>query len=190
MSKETDVEIAKATKNEILLQAIDRAVLGGKMRIEAAKDAYDLYHDKLVVDVDTLQITLENRPLDEALDRICEARPLWKPQGPDARVVARQALEAEVLAGSVSGHGRAFKEWGREAYEAFCAKHASKPGKAAAGEKDKDDKKDERKNPWLADQWSLAAQGKLVREIGLAAAQSIAKSAGSFVGATKPSRAA
>jgi len=49
-----------------------------------------------------------------------------------------------------------------------------------------------RTNPWGSGpgEWNVTAQAKLVRELGLQAAASIAKAAGSFVGATKPSRAA
>jgi hypothetical protein len=43
-----------------------------------------------------------------------------------------------------------------------------------------------RSNPWSKASWNVSAQGKLIREIGLQAASSIAKSARSFVGATKP----
>jgi len=47
-------------------------------------------------------------------------------------------------------------------------------------------------NPWGSGpgEWNVTRQGQLCRELGLAAAQSIAASAGSFVGATKPSKAA
>jgi hypothetical protein len=63
----------------------------------------------------------------------------------------------------------------------------------ASGEADAQGTKDEpapklngRSNPWSKASWNVSAQGKLIREIGLQAASSIAKSAGSFVGATKP----
>ena len=45
-------------------------------------------------------------------------------------------------------------------------------------------------NPWGATSWNATAQSKLVRELGLSAASSIAKAAGSFVGATKPAKVA
>ena len=64
MSKELDQELAEYGKNELLHQAIDRAVLGGRMRIEAAKDCLDMYGDKCVVDATTMQITLNGLPLD------------------------------------------------------------------------------------------------------------------------------
>ncbi|OSI70867.1 hypothetical protein [Bradyrhizobium canariense] len=43
-------------------------------------------------------------------------------------------------------------------------------------------------NPWSKAGWNLTAQGSLIRAIGLEKAQGIAKAAGSYVGATKPSR--
>jgi hypothetical protein len=92
----------------------------------------------------------------------------------------------------------------------FTTLHAGKPKSAIAetqavlatlladtGGTDADKGKDEpaqklkgRDNPWSAASWNVTAQARLVREIGLAAAQSIAKAQGSFVGATKPNRAA
>jgi len=43
-------------------------------------------------------------------------------------------------------------------------------------------------NPWSQEGWSLTRQGQLVREIGEGPAAEIAKSAGSFIGATKPAK--
>ena len=42
-------------------------------------------------------------------------------------------------------------------------------------------------NPWRAENWNISAQGKIVRQLGLAKAAEIAKSAGVSIGATKPS---
>ena len=41
-------------------------------------------------------------------------------------------------------------------------------------------------NPWSAKAWSLTEQGTMVRTLGMAKAQEMAKAAGSFVGATSP----
>jgi len=182
---ELDREIAEAGKNELLLQAIDRAVLGGRMKIEAAKDAYALYHSSCLVDADTLQITLDGLPLDDALAKIIKGRPLWQPSGPDPRVVAREALEAEVLAGSVSAHGRAFKQWGKDEYEKFIAKHAAKPGERA---KDKADDKgtDHATNPFHKSNWNVTKQAALLRAVGSEKCAQIAASVGSKIGATHP----
>jgi len=197
MSKELDLELAEYGKNEMLLQAIDRAVLGNRMKIEAAKDCYDLYSTKCVVDPETLQVTLENLPLDKGLEAIIEKRPLWKPTGPDPRAVAQQELEATALAGNVSAHGRLHRTLGPERYQQWCKDHAAKPGKAAdevaaataaAAAANGDDKTKD--NPWLAEKWSVTRQGQLVRALGIEAANRIAKAAGSHVGATKPAKAA
>lgn len=197
MSKDIDRELAEFGKNELLNQALDRAVLRGVIRVEAVKDALEIFGNKCVVDAETCQVTLNGLPLDAAVAKLAESRPLWKPTGPDPKVVAQQELEAEALAGSVQAHGRLYLSLGATKaerdrnYAEWCIKHAAKPGKVAAGADDKNTDKDEHKsNPWRADQWNVTAQAKLVREIGLPAAASIAKAAGSFVGATKPSRAA
>jgi len=189
MPTKLDLEIAEAGRNELLLQSIDRMVLAGKMRIEAAKDCYDLYSTKCVVDPQTCQVTLENRPLDEALTKIIAERPLWVPQGPDPKVEAQKELESAALAGSVSAHGALFKSMGREGYEAWCKKNSAKPGTPAAGDKTNADDSD-RKNPWLAGQWSLQEQGRIVKALGLPAAQRLAQAAGVHVGAVRPVKAA
>jgi len=52
------------------------------------------------------------------------------------------------------------------------------------------DKHTGRNNPFSEAGWNISAQGRLIREIGLAAASSIAASAGAFVGQTRPNKAA
>jgi len=46
------------------------------------------------------------------------------------------------------------------------------------------------KNPWSAEGWSITKQGSVVKALGETKAASIAKAAGSFIGATRPARAA
>ena len=118
----------------MLHQAIDRAVLRGAMRIEAAKDAMDMYGSKCLVDEKTLQITLNGLPLDKALENIIASRPLWQPQGDDPTITANREIEQAALAGSVSAHGALWKMWGDARYEAWKKQHAAAPGKKAAGE--------------------------------------------------------
>lgn len=43
-------------------------------------------------------------------------------------------------------------------------------------------------NPWSASGWNVTAQANVVREKGMAHAETLAKAAGSFVGATKPKK--
>jgi hypothetical protein len=131
-----DLDLAKYSRNELLHQAIDRAVLGGRMRIEAARDAMDMYGSKCLVDEKTLQITLNGLPLDAALERIIQSRPLWQPTGDDPAVKARSELEAAALGGSVTAHGELWKVLGDVGYENWKKKHAAAPGKKAAGETD------------------------------------------------------
>lgn len=42
------------------------------------------------------------------------------------------------------------------------------------------------KNPWSKEHWNLTEQGRLVRELGTEKAAEVAKTAGSFIGATSP----
>ena len=62
------------------------------MKIEAARDCYDLYSTKCLVDGATLQITLDGLPLDDALAKIIKGRPLWVSGGPDPQVAAREII--------------------------------------------------------------------------------------------------
>ena len=134
MTDTLDKDLAEYGKNELLHQAIDRAVLRGAMRIEAAKDAMDMYGSKCVVDEKTLQITLNGLPLEKALENIIASRPLWQPQGDDPTITANREIEQAALAGSVSAHGALWKMWGDARYEAWKKQHAAAPGKKAAGE--------------------------------------------------------
>jgi hypothetical protein len=196
MPTKLELEIKNAERNELLLQAIDAKVLAGKMRIEAAKDCYDLYSAKCQVHTDTLQVVLDGLPLSDALDKILATRTLWVPQGDDPAIAERKQLEGDVIAGSVSAHGRAFREWGEKAYQAFVATNSAKlrtPGeklKAPAGDKTNIDNTDDRKNPWLAGQWSVTEQGRIAKTLGIAVAQRMASAAGVHVGATRPVKAA
>jgi hypothetical protein len=194
---EIDLEYmqSKYGKNELLHQALDRAVLRGAMRVEAVPDAMDLFGDKCTVDPAHLDVTLNGLSLDAAVEKLIEDRPLWRPQGPDPTVVAQKELEAAALAGNVSAHGRLFKSMGKVAYDQWRAKHAAQPGKAAdeaaaaaAAAAGADDKT--RDNPWLAGNWNATRQGQIVRSLGIEAAQRIAKAANSHVGATRPAKVA
>jgi hypothetical protein len=73
------------------------------------------------------------------------------------------------------------KAWGAENFKA---------GKAPTGANDSTKAKPGKDNPWLGSNWNTTKQGQIVRALGLAAAQRIAKAAGSYVGATKPAKAA
>ena len=146
--EELDRELAEFGKNELLNQALDRAVLRGALRVEAVKDALDLYGSKCVVDAQTMQITLDGLPLDAAVAKLIEARPLWKPTGPDATQVAQTEIENAAKAGSVSAHGQLFKTLGKAGYDAWCAANAAKPGTPAGSNKDDKGGDADPKNPF------------------------------------------
>ena len=154
-------------RNLLLEQAADRAVLGGKMKVEAMRDCLDIFGSKCVVDADTQQITLNGLPLDEALSKIIAERPLWQPSGPDPKVLAQNELEAAALAGSVSAHGKLFKSLGNERYQQWCATNAAKPGKAAdtAAAEAAADNDQGRENPWLAEKWNSRLRGACTKSI-------------------------
>jgi hypothetical protein len=45
-------------------------------------------------------------------------------------------------------------------------------------------------NPWRPENWSITSQGRIIRTLGVAVAERMARAANSRIGATKPSRAA
>jgi hypothetical protein len=66
----------------------------------------------------------------------------------------------------------------------------TKPGfKPRNGDGGKQPAKD-RDNPWTADRWNVTRQGAIVKAMGVEKAAGIARAAGSFIGATRPPRAA
>jgi hypothetical protein len=132
--KSLDVELAEYGRDELLHQSLDRAVRRGALRVEAVKDAMDLYQGKSVVDEKSLEITLNGLPLDQAIERIIQSRPLWQPTGDDPAVKARSELEAAALSGNVSAHGALWRELGDAGYERWKKAHAAQPGKVAAGD--------------------------------------------------------
>jgi hypothetical protein len=199
MPSKLDLDLAnsKYGKNELLHKAIDRAVLRGAMRIEAARDALDMYGEKCLVDEKDLSVTLNGLPLDEALEKIISERKLWQPTGDDPAVKARSELEAAALAGSVTAHGQLFKELGSAGYEAWKKQHAAAPGKAAAPEGMERDPvtgqfipkgpadDDGATNPFTKAGWNLTSQGQIAKRDPALAAR-LAKAAGVVLGATRP----
>jgi len=187
---ELDREIADYGKNELLNQALDRAVLRGAMRVEAVKDALDLYGDKCLVDAETLQITLNGLPLDEAVTKLIEKRPLWKPSGPDPRAVAQQELEAACLSGDVTAHGKLWRSLGQTAYDAWCKDHAAKPGKSAAPNNNDAGGEVDPKNPFVGlrdaagkvDPIKQAIVAQRIKQDGIALVSKLAREAGVTLG--------
>jgi hypothetical protein len=132
--KSLDVELAEYGRDELLHQSLDRAVRRGALRVEAVKDAMDLYAGKSVVDEKSLEITLNGLPLDQAIERIIQTRPLWQPQGDDPDIKAQSELESAALGGSVTAHGALWKKLGDQGYANWKKKHLAEPGRKAAGE--------------------------------------------------------
>jgi hypothetical protein len=192
----TDEEIrleamqSKYGKNELLHQALDRAVLRGAMRVDAVADAMDLYGDKCLVDEKNLDVTLNGLPLDAAVEKLLETRALWRPQGPDPVVEARKQLEAEALAGSVSAHGRLFKQLGKAGYDEWKLKHAAQPGKAAVAATDNTNTDIDPKNPFYnfrdaagkVDPVKAALVAARIKSDGIAVVTKLAKDAGVTLG--------
>jgi hypothetical protein len=179
----------KWTENNLLREAAERAVMRGALTPAALPDLLELFGNKCIVD-DSMTVTLNGLELDAAVAAIVEARPLWAPSGPNPADEARKELENAAKAGSVTAHGALHKALGAVAYQAWCKANAAKPGAPAGDKKTNTDTDDSRKNPWLSGQWSLAEQGRIVKALGLPAAQRLAQAAGVFVGATKPAKAA
>jgi hypothetical protein len=55
-----------------------------------------------------------------------------------------------------------------------------------AGQSDKGGDVKGKRNPWSAEGWSIQKQGAVAKSLGVEKAAQIAKSAGSYIGATKP----
>jgi len=188
---ELDRELADYDRNILLREAIDRAVLAGKMKVEAVRDCFDLYSTKCLVDGDTLQITLDGLPLDEAVAKIIEKRPLWQPSGPDPAVVARQELEALAKSGNVSAHGQLARTMGQTAYDAWRAKNGAQPGKLAVAVTDNTNGGDvDPKNPFYGlrdaagkvDPVKAATVAALIKSAGIAHVKALSVQAGTTLG--------
>lgn len=185
--EERDLEIAEYGKNELLNQALDRAVLRGVLRVDAVKDALDLYGSKCLVDATSMSVTLNGLPLDEAVSKIIESRPLWKPTGPNPATVAQQELEAACIAGDVTAHGKLWRSLGQTAYDAWCRDHAAKPGKAAVPPNNNDEGGEvDPKNPFVGlrdtagkvDPVKRETVAALIKNSGIAVASKLAREAG------------
>jgi hypothetical protein len=189
---EIDLEFmqSKYGKNELLHQALDRAVLRGAMRVEAVTDAMDLFGDKCLVDPTHLDVTLNGLPLDAAVEKLIESRPLWRPQGPDPATVARRELEGAALAGNVTAHGQLARIMGKGAYDQWRAKNAAQPGKAAVAVTDDTNTDTDPKNPFVGfrdangkvDPAKSAIVAARIKSDGIAAVTKLAKEAGVTLG--------
>lgn len=97
----------------------------------------------------------------------------------NGNLTARSRLVAQL--GEAGADERA-KEWGLKGIRDFKT-----GGKRPGGEQQQRENKKE--NPWSAEGWNVTRQGQIAKS-DLALAQRLAKAAGSYLGATKPARAA
>ncbi|MCG2629725.1 hypothetical protein L6654_24175 [Bradyrhizobium sp. WYCCWR 13023] len=121
-----------------------------------------------------------------------EAKPHW--------FFADKIVDLEELAfgdkPTLKARGDLMKEVGpalyRELQQRWSADDSLRPGKrpsAAPSPKDRDRTPEgdaKANNPWSKAAWSITRQGQVVKALGLEKAAGIAKSAGSYIGATKP----
>jgi len=110
------------------------------------------------------------------------------PKAADAPNVDPELL-ALAKAGNMTARSKIFVAVGRDGAKLDALMTETKPDVPNTPDKPAP-KQHKGINPWSQEHWNISAQGKLIREIGLAAATGIAKSADSYVGATRPSRAA
>lgn len=100
-------------------------------------------------------------------------------QAAKAAGVRKSALKTDVVEAFRRG------EFTTDSVNTFFAKqkeqrpHWFKDANGAGGKKGAD-------NPWSAEGWNVTRQGAAVRSMGIDRAQSLARSAGSHIGATRP----
>jgi hypothetical protein len=193
-------------KNSLLLGELEKLVFDGKLNAAALNDVHDALADKLMID-DSNQVAFKDGGalLADGLAAFVETRPYLHPpaaSGPSESDRLAQ-LKADAVT-SVTARGTLYKQIGAAKFAEWEAANSKKPAGgdnaqaiakieadlvALKGGKKPSDA-DRPNNPWSAGSWSVTRQGELVRTLGIAKAASIAKAAGSFVGATKPARAA
>lgn len=122
-----------------------------------------------------------------------------KKEGPGHRVhLFATAVPADLEArafgeNNITARAQLYKQLGPVEYAEREAKWQAagfKPGKRPKGNGEDKSKDKPRDNPWMAGQWNVTRQAHIVRAMGIEKANQIAAAAGSFVGATRPVRAA
>jgi hypothetical protein len=140
----------------------------------------------------------------EWLSKLRTTKPHWFPDYVDPETAkadeATALIDAATLTPSLATIGALVKAVGdKKAMEILAASGVSlkpdrngklKPGKKVTGAGDKSPEKteDRRSNPFSREGWNITKQGSLVRSLGPEKAAAIARSVGSYIGATKPPR--
>jgi hypothetical protein len=148
-------------RNELLAQAVDRAVLKGLMRPSAATDLVLLYRNECVVESDNDRVTLHGKDLDAAVAELIKARPHWQNDKPKTNSIDMEVERAALLADH--------KNWSASEKPPVSDNKGPKPT-----------------NPWSKQSWNLSNQMRLIKAIGMEKATEIAKAAGSYPGAAHP----
>ncbi|MBR0989126.1 hypothetical protein JQ580_00150 [Bradyrhizobium japonicum] len=111
-----------------------------------------------------------------------------------------QSLEEDAFGGpknrpNLTARGKLLREVGPSCYEDLMlrwgATHTTNGIRPGPKPKEKDRSPDsaaKANNPWLAANWNITAQGRVLAGLGAEKAAAIAKAAGSYIGATRPTR--
>jgi hypothetical protein len=102
------------------------------------------------------------------------------------------ALLASARAGNMTAKSRLFVQVGRDQakLDAVLADKSADTGTDTSANASPKEKEASKNNPWTAENWSLKRQGEIVRNLGVEAAQRIARHANSHVGAVRPAKVA
>lgn len=175
-----------ARPNKLETEAIAARLAAAGMKPSAINEASDDFAEgKLGAD-----------NLDEWIEKQRTARPYLYPTKGEAdlesaafgefgkpNLTARSNLVKQI--GEEAADARA-KAWGLTGLHDYRTR-AKRPGDAGNG--DQKDKRPAKDNPWSAEGWNITKQGSVMRA-DPALGERLARAAGSFIGATRPTRAA
>lgn len=126
--------------------------------------------------------------LERWIDELPEHHPHYFPNtSPDL-------LEQAFVLGNLTARGKVIKQEGRARYLEVAKVWSADPndpripGKRPGSQSadDRPEVKDRSNNPWLPEAWNVSKQGSIVKAMGIEKAAAIARTAGSYIGATKP----
>lgn len=186
-------ETQEAIMIDVTKEAVVRAAIeqNGRVLPSAIEDVLEQFRAGRFAANDTLSF-LEKVETESV--GLCGPKPHWfVPAVGSDDDLARQAF----LFGHATSQAQYVRKFGREAANEAAKLYGNpfaegvygKAGVEPETEKARrggGDGKQRAANPWSDEAWSIQKQNELVRKIGLAAAEGIARSAGSFVGAPRP----